>query len=54
VRRAAADSLGWLGDKRAIEPLTEALRDESTLVQDAAFESLKRLSESRYNAALQN
>lgn len=48
LRRAAAVALGELGDHRAVEALSGLLQDESLMVQDAAFESLKRLSVDRY------
>jgi len=44
VRRASAEALGLLGDDRAIEPLSDALTDEDAMVQDTAFEALKKLS----------
>ena len=52
VRRAAAEALGALGDHRAVEPLSEALKDENSVVQDAAFDALKKLSYGRYDATL--
>ena len=43
---------GRSGDRRAIEPLSAALQDENTLVQDAAFEALKKLSYGSYDVTL--
>ena len=52
LRRAAATSLGDLGDRRAIEPLSALLEDESVVVQDAAFEALKKLSTDSFTTVL--
>jgi HEAT repeat protein len=42
-RRYAAQSLGLIGDKRAIEPLKAAAADREEAVKDAAEEALKGL-----------
>lgn len=41
VRAAAAKSLGRIGDRRAIDPLQPLLRDNNSLVRDAAGEALQ-------------
>jgi HEAT repeat protein len=40
TRRQAAESLGYLGDERAIDPLVRALRDEDVRVRQAAAQGL--------------
>ena len=40
---AAIETLGEIGDKRAVEPLIEALGDENDVVREAAKEALKKL-----------
>lgn len=50
LRRAAAVALGELGSPRAVEPLSNLLCDESGIVEDAAFEALKRLSERHFTS----
>jgi len=45
VRNRAAHALGAIGDKRAVEPLTQALKDPSKFVRSAAAESLYRMRE---------
>lgn len=52
VRRAAAVALGALGDERAMDALGKAIRDEDEMVQDAAFESIKQLSNTQYRTVL--
>ena len=47
TRWAAAGTLGRLGDARAIEPLTTALRDEYSAVRDAAAKALGQLGDAR-------
>jgi HEAT repeat protein len=46
VREAAAWALGHLGDPRAWNPLTEALKDKSQRVEKAAAQALKALAKS--------
>ena len=41
VRAAAAKSFGRIGDRRAIDPLQPLLRDNNSLVRDAAGEALQ-------------
>jgi HEAT repeat protein len=43
IRVAAADVLGRLGDRRAVEPLFKACLDEEIRVKQAALEALSRL-----------
>jgi HEAT repeat protein len=45
VRTIAAQSLGWINDTRAIDPLAQVLNDknEDKYVQDAAAQALERL-----------
>ena len=43
IREAAAKALGEIGDARAIEPLIDALKDESEYVRSAAAEALDKL-----------
>jgi Zn finger protein HypA/HybF involved in hydrogenase expression len=45
VRRKAAYALGKLGDKRAIRPLTQSLRDGNSDVREAAAHALKNICE---------
>lgn len=52
VRRAAAVALGALGDERAMDALGKAIRDEDAMVQDAAFDSIKQLSNTQYKTML--
>jgi HEAT repeat protein len=52
LRRAAAVSLGDLGDHRAVEPLSSLLHDESVMVQDAAFDALKKLSSDHFTTVI--
>jgi HEAT repeat protein len=52
LRRAAAQALGDLGDPRAMPALTAALQDDSRVVQDAAFESIKRIGGARGSEAI--
>jgi HEAT repeat protein len=47
VREAAAWALRRIGDKRAVEPLIQALRDEDHDVRRAAAEALGRLGDPR-------
>ncbi|MCX6898411.1 MAG: HEAT repeat domain-containing protein [Verrucomicrobia bacterium] len=42
-RCAAAQLLGWLGDVRAVGPLTDALKDQNEDVRCAAAEALKEI-----------
>ena len=46
-RRAAAEALGQLGDKRAVEPLIAALQDDVENVRQAAAEALGQLGDER-------
>jgi HEAT repeat protein len=39
----AAKALGEIGDTRAVEPLTEALKDKKKDVREAAKEALKKI-----------
>jgi HEAT repeat protein len=41
VRKEAAEALGKIGDERAIEPLTQALRDSD--VRKIAKEALEKI-----------
>jgi HEAT repeat protein len=41
VRQGAAKSLGKLGDRRAIDPLQELLRDNNSVVRDEAAAALQ-------------
>jgi HEAT repeat protein len=43
VREAAAWSLGYLNDTRAVEPLIQALKDEDSTVRWYAAEALTKL-----------
>jgi hypothetical protein len=43
VRIAAVDTLGRLGDRRAVEPLFRACMDEDERVKEAALEALSNL-----------
>jgi HEAT repeat protein len=43
VRAAAADSLGLIGSKKAVQPLVKALKDRHYQVQDAAADALARI-----------
>jgi len=45
ARRLAAVSLGVIKDKRAVEPLTQALKDKIYDVKEAAREALKNINE---------
>ena len=45
VRRDAAEALGKIGDKSAVTPLTEALKDKDRNVRVYAAEALKKLQE---------
>jgi HEAT repeat protein len=45
VRKAAAQGLGKLGDKGAVEPLTRALADMDGEVREAAAAALHTLGE---------
>jgi len=47
VRAKAAEALGKIGDKRAIEPLIAALRDKDDRVQQAAAEALGKIADER-------
>lgn len=47
VRRNAAKALGWIGGKRAVEHLTQALNDESHYVRGSAAESLEFIGDMR-------
>lgn len=46
-RVEVADALGEIGDRRAVEPLTEALRDERALVRFRAAHALGRIGDRR-------
>ena len=50
--RHAAEALGLIGDIRAVDGLTEALKDEDWLVRRNAAESLARLGDRRVIDAL--
>jgi HEAT repeat protein len=43
ARIAAAEALGKLGDRRAVEPFQTLLKDEDADVRQAASEALTRL-----------
>jgi len=43
VRHEAAETLGELGDRRAVEPLTQVLKDKDKQVQEAAQEALQKI-----------
>lgn len=43
VRQAAADALGTMGDRRAVEPLSAALKDASLGVRAAAADALEKI-----------
>ena len=43
IRESAAWALGEIGDAQMVEPLVQALKDESTSVRKAAEESLERI-----------
>ncbi len=43
-RRAAAIALGNIGDKRAVEPLLQALKDDQSEVSNAAKAALKKIT----------
>jgi len=43
VRLAAAGALKKIRDSRAVEPLTQALKDEDSRVREAAQEALEKL-----------
>ena len=45
VRTAAADALGEIGDKRAVEALVSAVQDDNVLARVAAIRSLGRLAD---------
>jgi len=47
VRRAAAEALGKLGDKRAVDPLIAALKNSRGNVRKAAAEALGKLGDKR-------
>ena len=47
VRGAAAEALGWIGDKRAVEPLIAALDDKNRGVYKAAARALGRIGDAR-------
>ena len=40
----AAEALGKIGDERAVDPLTEALKDEDSPVREEAARALERIS----------
>lgn len=44
VRSDAADALGRIGDARALEPLTQALKDDNVKVQEAARGALEKIT----------
>lgn len=43
LRFWAASVLGWIGDRRAVEPLTELLHDEDPEVRGSATKALKEI-----------
>lgn len=45
VRKNAAFDLGGIGDKRAVEPLTQALKDKDESVQMAARMALDNIKQ---------
>jgi HEAT repeat protein len=47
VRQAAAEALGKIKDRRAVEPLIAALKDESFSVRQAAAEALGKIKDPR-------
>ena len=50
VRRSAVSALGEIGSEKAVDPLTQALKDEGESlfgkVKDRAFDSLEKISKS--------
>ncbi|MBE2900790.1 hypothetical protein DNK57_08330 [Methanothermobacter thermautotrophicus] len=42
--QAAAEALGEIGDPKAVEPLTKALKDEEPSVQTQVEEALTKLN----------
>ncbi len=46
-RRKAASRLGWLGDKRAVEPLIAALKDQDSSVRQAVASALGYIKDKR-------
>ena len=52
MRSYAAESLGILGDERAVEPLIESLKDKDSWVRSCAARSLVKLGERRAVEAL--
>jgi HEAT repeat protein len=44
VRQKAAEALGEIGDKKAVEPLTQALRDKYEFVRWNAADALKKIN----------
>jgi len=43
VRWIAAGALGHIGDAKAVEPLTKALKDKKKKVREAAKEALEKI-----------
>ncbi len=54
VRRAAAEALGKLGDKRAADPLIATLKGSNTDVLKAAAEALEKIGTTQALEALQD
>src|SRR5690349_9754932 len=53
LRRRVADTLSWIKDDRATEPLITALSDNNERVRWSALKALEKLSERRAIPALQ-
>ncbi len=49
VRMAAAEALGNIGDKRAVEPLIHALKDKNSVAQKTAKEALEKIQKNKIN-----
>jgi len=52
VAAMAAKSLGRIGDKRAVEPLIEALKDEDSTIVSEAARALGKIGDKRAVEAL--
>ena len=51
-RARLKEALGRLGDKRAMDALVHAVDDEDTMVQDAAFDAIKKLSDTSFGMVI--
>jgi HEAT repeat protein len=47
IRSAAAESLGWIGDQRAVAPLLATMNDVDNTMREVAAEALGRLKDTR-------